>query len=292
MPLHSSLSTERRSLKAIGVGLLALAAVTASPPASAAADTITSNNWSGYAAHGRGATFKHATATWRQPAATCSGTDTYSAFWVGIGGYGSSSTALEQAGTELDCTSGSPTISAWYELVPSPSHTVRMTIAAGDLIATSVAVSGHRVTVSLSDRTRHESFSRTITAADVDDTSAEWIAEAPSDCTTAGNCTTLPLADFGAIRFSSASATTTHGRPGSISSSLWQTTQLLLGYTGSGGRFARDAASAGAIPSALASGSTTFVDFYTAPSANPSGTGSGGTGGVGGPGGPGGGFGG
>ena len=68
-------------------GVAAVAACLA-VPASATADTITSNNWSGYAVHRSGVKFKKATATWRQPAATCTaGTATYSAFWLKACGY-------------------------------------------------------------------------------------------------------------------------------------------------------------------------------------------------------------
>ena len=88
----------------------------------ARADTVTSDNWSGYAVHGSGVTFRSVSGTWVQPESTCvSGTKTYSAFWVGIGGYSLTSSGLEQVGTELDCSSdGTAVLSAWYELVPGP----------------------------------------------------------------------------------------------------------------------------------------------------------------------------
>ena len=48
-----------------------------------------------------------------------------------------------------------------------------------------------------------------------DISSAEWIAEAPSTCSQGlSSCTPLPLADFGTVQFTSASATTTDGHTG------------------------------------------------------------------------------
>ena len=63
----------------------------------------TSTNWSGYAV--AGGTYTTVTASWVQPAVTCSGT-AYSSFWVGIDG--DTSNTVEQTGTEADCSSGSP----------------------------------------------------------------------------------------------------------------------------------------------------------------------------------------
>ncbi len=61
-----------------------------------------SSNWAGYvvlpsAQHT--ARFASVSGSWRAPAATCSsGRETYSAVWDGLGGYGESSSALEQIG--------------------------------------------------------------------------------------------------------------------------------------------------------------------------------------------------
>jgi Peptidase A4 family len=132
----------------------------AGAPASALAETGTSSNWSGYLAHRTGVSFRRVQASWIQPNATCDdGEATYSAFWVGLGGTSSNSDALEQIGTELDCSaSGAATSSAWFALVPSPAKAVRMTVESGDEMSASLLVSGHRVTLRLTDRTRHGSW--------------------------------------------------------------------------------------------------------------------------------------
>src|SRR5438105_2174985 len=62
----------------------------------------TSGNWSGYAATGGG--FTSVSASWVQPAVSCTSKTTYSSFWVGIDGDGSNS--VEQTGSEADCSGG------------------------------------------------------------------------------------------------------------------------------------------------------------------------------------------
>ena len=72
-------------------------------------DTSVSSNWSGYAVAGSApdvsTTFTSVSGQWVQPTASCtSSRSTYSAFWVGLGGFSESSQALEQIGTSADCT--------------------------------------------------------------------------------------------------------------------------------------------------------------------------------------------
>ena len=58
--------------------------------------------------------------------------------------------------------------------------------------------------MSLSNATTRQSFSRSETMSDPDVSSAEWIAEAPSACDSAGadgTCAPLPLTDFGTVNF-------------------------------------------------------------------------------------------
>ena len=242
---------------------LAASAVTLAGPAVAVADTTTSSNWSGYAVHRAGARFRAVSATWRQPSATCvQGQPTYSGMWVGLGGYSTSSTALEQIGTEVDCNvSGAVVSSAWYELVPSPSADVRMTVRPGDLMHASVTVVGHRVTLALSDRTRRRSFSTSVNVSAIDVTSAEWILEAPSECFANNQCRTLPLADFGSAHFADASAQSTAGSWGTISSRLWGSTKITLAP--SGRTFVLYGTAGTAIPTALQQGGAVFQVTYS-----------------------------
>jgi hypothetical protein len=244
---------------------LALGAATAS------AATAVSSNWSGYAVSGT--TFSSVSGTWVQPAADCSSTTgetTASAFWVGLGGDSSTSTALEQTGTESDChANGTATYSAWYELVPKAAVKANLKVSAGDKISATVTVDGTSVTMKLTNLTTKATFSKTLQMSVPDVSSAEWIAEAPS-ALTQGGTTILPLTDFGTVAFTNASATSTSGHTGSISDSAWTATRIALqsqsgggpggpGFGGPGPQFASyDPSVTTAIPSALRSSGKAF----------------------------------
>src|SRR5580692_3518701 len=82
----------------------ALIAATLWAAPSALANSSTSSNWAGYAIHHSHATFNKVIGAWQQPKLTCRpGVSTYSAYWIGLGGYDIDSNALEQIGTEADC---------------------------------------------------------------------------------------------------------------------------------------------------------------------------------------------
>jgi len=232
--------------------------------APAAAEASTSTNWSGYVAHGP--KFRSVSALWTQPRLTCTaGTPTYSAAWVGLGGYNLSSKALEQIGTEADCNGAGQEVStAWFELVPAPSRTVRMTVNPGDVMAGRVTVVGNEVTLVLNDRTRHKTFTRRVFDSTVDVTSADWIVEAPSECSGNGfQCQPLTLANYGTETFARANAVTATGQGGTISSTLWKTAVITLS-PGSGGRLnSRNNGSGESSPSALTAAGTSFTLTYT-----------------------------
>ena len=148
-----------------------------------------------------------------------------------------------------------------------------MTIAQGDVIAASVAVDGDDVTVSLTDRTAHETFTKTTVDHTIDISSAEWIAEAPSNCTSSSNCTTLPLTDFGDVEFDRVDAVTTVGHRASILNSAWRTTRILL-VASARRHFAADSAALTATPSVLDRAGRSF-SVAVATSSNGGATGSG-----------------
>ncbi len=262
----------RKRLAKFNVVLATLVCALAAP-ALADADTSTSQNWSGYAVHATGLSFRKLSGSWKQPNASCTqGARAYSAFWVGLGGYSLSSDGLEQIGTEDDCdANGSVDLYAWYELVPAPSQVIRMTVKPGDLISATVQVLGAQVTLTLQDRTSHKSFAKTLTDRTADVSSAEWIVEAPSECFSSTQCRTLPLADFGSLQFSGASVQTASGRTSAISNPLWDTTKIVLSSGGS--RFISSGASTGSggaqsTPSALTSAGSVFTVTYSATAAS------------------------
>jgi Peptidase A4 family len=258
------------SVRAIALAAVAAVGAALAGAPAALADSSQSSNWAGYAVHHSGVTFTKVIGAWTQPQPTCTaGEASYSSVWVGIGGYSESSQALEQIGTEADCSvAGRAVSSAWYELVPATSRTIRLTVHAGDHVRASVSVVGEQVALTLDDLTRHRSFTKTLHASVLDTTSAEWIVEAPSVCGAAGtgSCQTLPLADFGSTEFSSARATSTAGRTGTIQNRKWTTTKISL--TEGGHRFigfgpsGHASAAVTAVPSALRATGTAFTVTY------------------------------
>lgn len=248
----------------------AVAAVLAlAPPA--LADSIRSSNWAGYAAHSSRVHFTHVVGTWRQPSAVCAaGTPTYSSQWVGLGGYAVNSSALEQIGSELDCSASGKLVSTvWYELVPAPSRNIRMAVAPGDQLTAAVTVTGHRVRLLLSDLTRHRTFSRTVHVRQLDVSSADWIVEAPSECSRSSSCQQLALADFGTTAMTQASTRTSSGHRAGISDPLWRTTAITL--SSAAGRFVGSGSGAGAeaTPSNLVFGGSAFAVTYAGASGSP-----------------------
>ncbi len=282
-----------------------LACLALAAPAAAAAPSseAVSANWAGYEAAASSASgFSAVSGDWTAPTSKCSsGESTYSAFWVGLGGASTQSSALEQAGTQADCSAGGKAVYyAWYELVPSAPVKLDLKITPGDSISSRVAVTGSQVTVYVADRTTGQSVTKTLTMTDAtpDTSTAEWIAEAPSECAS-GNltqCSTLPLSDFGSVKFTNASATA-NGQTGPISDSAWTSEAIALS-SASGSQFGRgggfgpaDTAyelrgSGSAAPSALKSNGSaftiTYVDGSTVSSSSGSGDGSGSGGGYGG----------
>jgi hypothetical protein len=253
----------------LSTALIFAAALVAAPAAMANANTTKSTNWAGYAIHRSGVSFRQVSGTWTQPSATCvAGQQSYSAAWVGLGGYQPTSGALEQIGTELDCNAAGKVVSsAWYELVPAPSTTISLAVQPGDVMHATVTVAGHRVVFDLEDLTRHRTFHKTSYAPSIDVSSAEWIVEAPSECVSQFACQTLPLADFGSVTFASATATSVGGTAGSILNSAWSRTKIRL--TPGAQRFivARSTSDSAitAAPSPLRRGGTQFdVTYATA----------------------------
>jgi hypothetical protein len=247
-----------------------LAAAVAAPASAATTDAqlATSANWSGYAV-GSGSSnqqFSSVSGSWTEPSANCSAGQGVASFWVGLGGAGQQSQALEQTGTEIDCTGGGAKHSAWYEVIPAAPVKFDLPISAGDRVSANVSVSGNDVTMSLKNDTTGQSASKTVQTDNIDLTSAEWIAEAPSQCDSGGDCTPLPLADFDKVNFTNATATA-GGHTGPISDSSWQAQPVELSPSAgaSGPAFVSDSqtSSAGAQPTDLSSDGSSFSVSWT-----------------------------
>ena len=205
------------------------------------ATAVSSANWAGYA--DTNDTYTSVASSWTEPTVDCSssggglnlglgsglgltglfdsllgGPSAASAFWVGLDGY--SSTSVEQLGTDSDCDSGAPSYYAWYEMYPNPSVDLPAADAVhpGDQISALVSsnAAGSSFTLMLKDSTAGWTFSTTQTGSGFARSSAEVIAEAPSECT-AVFCSEVPLADFGQLGYSGSSLIDTAGKQGSLS---------------------------------------------------------------------------
>ena len=104
------------------------------------ATAATSQNWAGYAAAGQPGTFTSVSASWTQPAVTCTAQQTFSSFWVGLDGDGTQT--VEQTGTEADCNNGAATYQGWFEMFPNAPVFYNNAVAPGDAMSASVVANG------------------------------------------------------------------------------------------------------------------------------------------------------
>ena len=167
-------------------------------PAFANAAAAMSQNWAGYAVTGQQNSFTSVSASWTQPAVTCSGAEELDAFWVGLDGDGTRT--VEQTGTEADCDNPSVFYQGWYEVFPFSPVFYSNPVKPGDAMSAAVVSDGgDAFTLTLSDST--ENWTQTTKANSPGATlgSAEIIAEAPSD-----GQQVLPLGNFGTVGFTGA----------------------------------------------------------------------------------------
>jgi len=158
-----------------------------------------SQNWSGYAA--TEGSYTGVQATWTVPDIGLSSAAGIDAAWVGIGGVRSRD--LIQAGTQrIVVANGATRHEAWVELLPRASETVPLTVRPGDTIRVSINQQEPELwLIAFANMSSGQTYQVTKRYAS-SLSSAEWIEEAPSS----GRGRTLPLSNFGTIRFSQASA--------------------------------------------------------------------------------------
>jgi hypothetical protein len=206
--------------------------------------TTSSTNWSGYAIPSAPGSVTYVSGSWKVPTATCgtaeNDTTGYAAFWVGIDGY--SSNTVEQTGTDSDCVStngrktDTPTYYAWFEFYPGGSYLIEFSngIKPGDTMNATVTYNGlvstgrrNRIgpgssatepefTITIEDVTTGQSYSTSALVDGAQESSAEWIAEAPC-CENNGDI--LPLADFNPWAGFTATSATISGSASSASAS-------------------------------------------------------------------------
>ena len=165
----------------------------------------TSTNWAGYAADS--GSFTSVSSSWVEPDVSCNSSGIV-AFWIGLDGWGSST--VEQDGTGVDCSSGSPQQFAWWETYPANSiQEYGDPVSAGDSLTSTVTdTGGGQYQMVLTDNTQGWTENQTVGASG-SDASAEVIAEA----VTSGSSVT-PLPDFSSVNFS---GSTFNGSPMSSS---------------------------------------------------------------------------
>lgn len=203
----------------------------------------TSTNWCGYvAASNLSKPAKNAVTavfgSWIVPAIVAASNDTYSAFWIGIDGYTSST--VEQIGTAHDFVSGAAQHYAWFEMYPGGSYSIGgFPLSPGDVISASVQYSGNNIfTMTLYNDT--QKVSTTIPTSYTKSTTAqrscaEWIVEAPY------SGSILPLTDF-VTGYLWGCMATINGVMASVSNPKWPNTSVEMITT---------AGAPKAIPSAL-----------------------------------------
>ena len=132
--------------------------------------------WGGYVA--QGSNFQSITGSWTMPQVTCNSSNDLFAPWVGIDGYGSQT--VEQTGVQVDCSSGSPVLSAWYEMYPAAPVYWNDPVATGDSMTGSVTTDGSGTyTLTLTDNTAGWT-ERTQQQLGAQNVSAEAVIESPS----------------------------------------------------------------------------------------------------------------
>lgn len=195
-----------RHFATIATSLLVLFSLLSVTPMAAASVSLTPNlrasgsssslNWAGYVVTGSSGTVTTVAGSFVQPSVSCSKKTTYAAFWAGIDGYNDST--VEQAGTLVQCSHGSPVYSAWTEFYPAAPTYATWTPSPGDVISVTVActaVSGGALcTATVTDGAKSYSNTATVSGAQLAD--AECIAERPA---IGGSLTTL--ANFGTASY-------------------------------------------------------------------------------------------
>jgi GH24 family phage-related lysozyme (muramidase) len=173
-----------------------------------------SYNWSGYEL--TNSTFTSVSGSWVVPSVSCSSSgDLYASQWVGIDG-NEGDTYVIQDGTSTDCEGTTAVYGAWYEFLGDssvyngysvPLSTGTYPVAPGDHMSAGVSYAASAWTFTLVNSTEHWSFSTSAAepSPPPQQSSAEWIVEAPTICTS--TCAQSSVADFDTVTFTNASAT-------------------------------------------------------------------------------------
>jgi hypothetical protein len=189
-----------------GIGFLLAFPVSPSSDIGYCSNTVNSSDWAGYVVSSDFQTpqpvVTGVNASWRIPRIKNSSGNTFSAMWVGIGGFFDET--LIQAGSTQAYVNDYEIYTIWYELLPADAITVAFfRIRPGDEITVAIQLlnsTSNLWSINIYDRTNGGRFTETFTYAS-SKLSAEWIVERPEI-----NGQTSVLADFGNVTFSGSHA--------------------------------------------------------------------------------------
>lgn len=184
-------------------------------------NTVKSNNWAGFATYGDH--FRFVSSTYTIPSLNCgvSPDQSLDSEWVGLDGYTSST--VEQAGTFAECSGGTPSYFAFYEMYPAPSAAFS-DVSAGDSISASVFFNGSQWELKLVDNTTGAGFDVTLSCpsgSTCKNSNAEIISETPN-----GGPPTASLADYGIVGFTHIAITDTAAHHYNILSPYWTNSKI------------------------------------------------------------------
>ena len=163
---------------------------------------VSSSNWAGYVVASSFSSPSHdvtaVKGSWIVQTANPTKQSTYSAQWIGIGGYFSNDNSLIQTGTSSDYSKGA-SYYAWYELLPASETQISLKVSPGDNMSAYIYEvkpfgSQQEWNITIRDNTTGAAFSKLVNYSS-SMLSAEWIEERPALCFAV--CRLTNLANFG-----------------------------------------------------------------------------------------------
>ncbi len=147
-------------------GLPAVSASSAAPAASAStpsaapavakpADIHGAWNWTAYILVGHTEGFRQVTGDVKVPTVTCTSSTSKASFWIGLDGYQTGGSTVEQVGISTDCHGGVPSCQTWWEMAPNGTN-YKFTVYPGDSISMLVKYIGGAWNLALTDLTRDD----------------------------------------------------------------------------------------------------------------------------------------
>ncbi len=186
----------------------------------------TSINWAGYfataASHGKD--FTAVSAEWVQSAVTCTKTNAWASFWVGLDGWWNGS--VEQGGSEAHCLHGTASYNVWWEMFPHNEIQTSFAISPGDTIQASVTyvTSSKDFDIVVQDVSTGQTLTKDTPCLSGQGgcmrSSAEVISEDVGGGSAPDGLYYLP--DYRTQMYATASVTDIHGHTGTLSNSNWQ----------------------------------------------------------------------